>query len=286
MSTIKTILITGANGQLGQCFRSLEKDFPTYKFIFASRNELAIEQEDAINTFFEKTKIDVCINCAAYTAVDKAEMEREIAIQINDTAVGYLAKACKNNNAQFIHISTDYVFDGTATAPYKANEKTNPVNFYGQTKLDGELNAIKENKESIIIRTAWVYSNYGNNFVKTMMRLMNERVSIGVVNDQRGAPTYAPNLAAAIMHIIDKNNFVAGIYHYCNKGNISWYDFATEIAAKITTKCIVNPISTSQFPTPAARPAYSVLNTSKIEETFGVLIPEWKESLGECLRIY
>jgi dTDP-4-dehydrorhamnose reductase len=284
MSVIKTILITGANGQLGQCFRALENDFPTYNFIFATRNELAVENEDAINIFFAKNTIDVCVNCAAYTAVDKAETKRDIAIQINDIAVGYLAKACKNNNAQFIHISTDYVFDGTATEPYKTDDKTNPVNFYGQTKLEGELSAIKENPQSIIIRTAWVYSNYGNNFVKTMMRLMNERESIGVVNDQRGAPTYAPDLATSIMNIIEKNNFVPGIYHYSNKGNISWYDFAKEIALQIKTNCIINPITTTQFPTPAARPAYSILDTQKIEDTYFINIPDWKFSVAKCLR--
>jgi dTDP-4-dehydrorhamnose reductase len=283
MSTSKTILVTGANGQLGQCFKALSNLFPTYRFLFADREVLQITDAFAIDIFFAENKIDVCINCAAYTAVDKAETEREQAIAVNATAVGYLAKACARYNTQFIHISTDYVFDGNATAPYKADEKTNPVNFYGQTKLDGELNAIKENSQSIIIRTAWVYSNYGNNFVKTMLRLMNERESIGVVNDQRGAPTYAPDLAAAIMHIIDKNNFVAGIYHYSNKGNISWHDFATEIAAQINTTCIVNGITTVQFPTPAARPAYSVMDTSKIEEIFEVVVRDWKESLRGCL---
>jgi dTDP-4-dehydrorhamnose reductase len=284
MSTKKNILITGANGQLGQCFRELENTFPQYSFLFTDKNTLQITDANAIDTFFSNNNIDVCINCAAYTAVDKAESEKALAVEVNATAVGYLAKASATYNAKFIHISTDYVFDGTATLPYKADEKTNPVNFYGQTKLDGELNAIKENPKSIIIRTAWVYSSYENNFVKTMIRLMNEKESIGVVNDQRGAPTYAPDLAKAIMHIIEKNNFVAGIYHYSNKGNISWYDFATEIAKQINTRCIVNGITTSQFPTPAARPAYSVLDSSKIEETFLINIPDWKFSLSECMR--
>jgi dTDP-4-dehydrorhamnose reductase len=281
----KTILVTGAQGQLGREFQALQASFPQYHFLFADRNELQIADEDSINNYFFNNDIDVCVNCAAFTAVDKAEQERELATSVNATAVGYLAKACKKNNTQFIHISTDYVFDGTATSPYKPDDKTSPVNFYGQTKLEGELNAIKENENSIIIRTAWVYSSFGNNFVKTMMRLMNERETIGVVNDQRGAPTYAADLAATIMQIIDKNNFVASIYHYSNKGNISWYDFAKEIAAQINTTCIVNPISTAQFPTAAARPAYSVLDTSKIEETYGFIIPEWKESLKECIKL-
>jgi dTDP-4-dehydrorhamnose reductase len=283
MSDKKTILITGANGQLGREFKELSASFSPFNFLFASRNELEISNEQSVNDFFKNNNIDVCVNCAAYTAVDKAETEKELAIAVNATAVGFLAKACKKYNAQFIHISTDYVFDGTATLPYKTDDKTNPVNFYGQTKLDGELNAIKENENSIIIRTAWVYSGFGNNFVKTMIRLMKERESIGVVSDQRGTPTYAADLAAAIMQIINQDNFVAGIYHYSNEGNISWYDFAKEIAAQINATCIVNPITTTQFPTPAARPAYSVLDTSKIKNTFAITIPHWKDSLEKCM---
>ncbi len=281
----KIILITGAQGQLGREFEALQASFSQYNFLFAGRNELQIADEDSVTFFFTSNKIDICVNCAAYTAVDKAEQERALATSVNATAVGYLAKACKKHNTQFIHISTDYVFDGKATTPYKPDDKTSPVNFYGQTKLDGELNTINENENSIIIRTAWVYSHFGNNFVKTMLRLMNERESIGVVNDQRGAPTYAADLAAAIMQIIDKNNFVAGIYHYSNKGNISWYDFAKEIASQINTTCIVNPITTAQFPTTAARPAYSVLDTEKISSTFGLEINGWKESLRKCIKL-
>jgi dTDP-4-dehydrorhamnose reductase len=281
MSTVKTILVTGANGQLGQCFQALSNSFPEYLFLFADRNVLQITDATAIDIFFAENKIDICINCAAYTAVDKAETDTTLATDVNANAVGYLARACKKYSTQFIHISTDYVFDGTATSPYKTDDKTNPVNFYGQTKLDGELNAIKEN--SIIIRTAWVYSGFGNNFVKTMIRLMKERESIGVVSDQHGTPTYAADLAAAIMQIINQDNFVAGIYHYSNEGNISWYDFAKEIAAQINATCIVNPIATTQFPTPAARPAYSVLDTSKIKNTFAITIPHWKDSLEKCM---
>jgi dTDP-4-dehydrorhamnose reductase len=283
MSDKKTILITGANGQLGREFQELSVSFSSFNFLFASRNELEISNEQSVNDFFKNNNIDVCVNCAAYTAVDKAETEKELSIAVNATAVGFLAKACKKYNAQFIHISTDYVFDGTATSPYKTDDKTNPVNFYGQTKLDGELNAIKENENSIIIRTAWVYSSFGNNFVKTMIRLMKERESIGVVSDQRGTPTYAADLAAAIMQIINQDNFVAGIYHYSNEGNISWYDFAKEIATQINATCIVNPITTTQFPTPAARPAYSVLDTSEIKNTFTITIPHWKDSLEKCM---
>ncbi len=281
----KTILITGANGQLGREFQQLKNNFPEYKFLFVAKDELSIADEQAVNSFFTNNSINVCINCAAYTAVDKAETEKELATAVNSTAVGYLAKACKNNNAYFFHISTDYVFDGKGTNPYTEIEPTNPVNFYGQTKLNGELNAIKENEHSIIIRTAWVYSSFGNNFVKTMMRLMNERESIGVVNDQYGCPTYAADLAAAIMQIIISNNFVAGVYHYSNKGKISWYDFAKEIAEQTNSNCMLNGITTAQFPTPAARPSYSVLDSTKISSTFNIVIPEWKESLKTCLAL-
>ena len=284
-SSQKNILVTGAKGQLGQEFQQLEKNFPSLNFLFVSKNELSIADENAVNTFFKNKQIDICINCAAYTAVDKAETDKETAIAVNAIAVGYLAKACKNHNAKFIHISTDYVFDGKGIKPFTENDQTNPVNFYGQTKLSGELNAIKENEETIIIRTAWVYSSFGNNFVKTMIRLMNERESIGVVNDQYGCPTFAADLAQAIMQIIVGNNFLAGIYHYSNKGKISWYDFAKEISQQINSHCVVNEITTSQFPTPAARPSYSVLDTSKIAETFNITITEWKESLQKCLAL-
>ena len=281
----QNILVTGANGQVGREFQQLSKQFTYYNFLFVAKDDLSIADEKAVDIFFQNNLIDVCINCAAYTAVDKAETEKELTTAVNSTAVGYLAKACKIFNTQFIHISTDYVFDGKGTSPYKENDHTNPVNFYGQTKLNGEINAMKENEESIIIRTAWVYSSFGNNFVKTMMRLMNERESIGVVNDQYGCPTYAADLADAIMQIIASNKFVAGIYHYSNKGKISWFDFAKEIAEQLNSKCVVNGITSAQFPTPAARPSYSVLDTTKISSTFNIAIPEWKDSLKKCLDL-
>ncbi len=279
----KTILITGAQGQLGLEFQEIAKGQTPYNFLFASKEALSISDEQSIDHFFFKNKIDVCVNCAAYTAVDKAEQEKDLATTVNAKAVGYLAKACKKYNIQFIHISTDYVFDGTNSSPYKTTDKTNPVNFYGQTKLEGELYALKENENSIIIRTAWVYSQFGNNFVKTMIRLMKERESIAVVNDQFGGPTYAADLAGAIVQLTSTNKFVAGIYHYSNQGKISWYDFAKEIAQLIHSKCIVNPIATLQFPTPAARPKYSVLDTEKIQTTYGIVIPNWKDSLKKCI---
>ena len=281
----KTILVTGANGQLGSEINFIAKNYPVYDFIFADRSILSIVDEDAVNVFLKKNKIDFCINCAAYTAVDKAENEKENAILANATAVGYLAKVCKKYHTKFIHISTDYVFDGNAIEPYKTDDTTNPVNFYGSTKLQGEQIALLENNETIIIRTSWVYSIFGNNFVKTMMRLMNQRETIGVVNDQYGSPTYAADLAVVIMQIITSNKNHKGIYHYSNTGNISWYDFAKEIAAQIKTSCIVNPITTAQFPMPAKRPSYSVFDKSKITEDFGIEILDWKVSLVKCLEI-
>ena len=278
-----TILVTGANGQLGREFQQLENHYPTYTFLFLTKEQLSITDENAVNVFFKNNLINFCINCAAYTGVDKAETEQETAMEVNASAVGILARACKNHHAKFIHISTDYVFDGKGKIPYTEKDDTNPVNYYGQTKLTGEQNALVENNETIIIRTAWVYSSFGNNFVKTIIRLMKERASLGIVSDQFGSPTYAADLAEAIMKIIGTNNFNAGIYHYTNKGKISWYDFAKEILHRLNSICVVNAISTSQFPTPAARPSYSVLDTTKIEDTFQITIPEWKESLKKCL---
>jgi len=281
----KNILVTGANGQLGQDFRKIATLFLQCNFIFVTKEQLLITDEDAVNIFFKNNPIDICINCAAYTAVDKAETERDLATSVNATTVGYLAKACRIYNAKFIHISTDYVFDGKGTNPYTEIDVTNPVNFYGETKLNGEHKALKENKETIIIRTAWVYSSFGNNFVKTMLRLMKIKESIGIVNEQYGCPTYAADLAIAIMQIITSNNFIAGIYHYSNKGKISWYDFAKEISLQINSHCVVNGISTKEFPTPASRPFYSVLDTTKITDTFHIIIPEWKDSLKKCLSV-
>lgn len=283
MGSKKIILVTGAGGQLGSEFRDLEISFPEFTFLFEEKHSLQITDSLRVNKYFEDHQIDICINCAAYTAVDKAEQEKESAVEVNSRGVGYLAKACKEHSAVFIHISTDYVFDGTAVKPYVPDEITNPVNYYGLTKLEGEKEATNENAGAIIIRTAWVYSTHGNNFVKTMMRLMGDRESIGVVNDQQGSPTYAGDLAAAIMSIIIAGNFLPGIYHYTNSGVTTWYGFAKEIAAIIKTKCAVNPITTAQFPTPAARPAYSVLDTEKFRSVFNISIPKWQDSLKKCI---
>lgn len=282
-----TILVTGANGQLGKELQLLSLDLPSYTFLFVAKEGLNIADAAATEKYFAAQRIDFCINCAAYTAVDKAESEPENAFLVNGIAVATLAAVCKKNNSKLIHISTDYVFDGTATQPYKETDQTNPVSIYGQSKLQGEVLALENCPSTIIIRTAWVYSSFGNNFVKTMLRLMKERESINVVNDQFGCPTYAADLAAAIMQIIasGKSNENPGIYHYANAGITNWYEFAIAIKKLSGSACAVNPITTAAYPTAAKRPAYSVLDTSKITSTFQLAIPAWEDSLKSCLRL-
>ena len=287
MAENKTILVTGANGQLGSEMQVITIAYPNYNFLFVTKEKLAIDDEEAVKQYFLNHKIDYCVNCAAYTAVDKAETEVENALLINGTAVGNLAAICKLNNTQFIHVSTDYVFDGTATVPYKEDNAVSPVNSYGATKLKGEELALQNDPESIIIRTSWVYSSFGNNFVKTMLRLMKDKEQISVVSDQVGCPTYAADLASVIMQIIVSENPAsqAGIYNYSNAGVINWHQFAVAIKELSGSKCLVNPIPSSQYPTPAKRPSYSVLDTTKIQENFNILIPEWKDSLQKCLAL-
>lgn len=280
----QSILITGANGQLGTEFKQISKFFPHYHFVFASRDELDIADADSVNNFFNSSALSYCINCAAYTAVDKAETETEQAYNVNSRATENLAKASEEYNTRFIHISTDYVFDGTASSPYKEDSKTNPVSVYGKSKLEGEQKAIKANPDSVIIRTAWVYSQFGKNFVKTMLRLMNDKPEIGVVSDQVGSPTYAADIATAIMKIISSGDWYPGIYHFSNQGIISWHEFATAIKELSGSNCKVNPITTDQYPTPAKRPAYSVMDSSKISTTYNISLINWKQSLQTCLE--
>lgn len=279
-----SILVTGANGQLGNEFRMLESGYPGYEFIFLSKEQLSITDKESVEKAFGTYKPDWCVNCAAYTAVDKAESDTEQATAINATAAGILAEACATFNTKFIHISTDYVFDGSSSEPYREDHPTGPINAYGQTKLQGEQLVMKHNPNAIIIRTAWVYSFFGNNFVKTMMRLMKERESINVVEDQVGSPTYAADLAQVVMHIITQNAKANGIFHYSNEGRISWYEFALAIRDLTGSRCKVNPIPSQQYPTPAKRPQYSLLDKSKIASTFLVPIAHWKESLEICVR--
>ena len=277
------ILVTGSNGQLGKELKGVASLFPQFDFIFLSREDLPIHHFELVRNFFKGNHPQYLINCAAYTAVDRAETERDLAFRVNAEAVGILAAVCKEYNTSFIHISTDYVFDGTATVPYKEDSPTNPQSVYGASKLEGEKQAIKLNPDSIIIRTAWVYSEFGKNFVKTMLKLMSEREEINVINDQVGSPTYAADLAAAIMKVITDENWQPGIYNYSNEGMISWFDFAVVIKEAAGLTCKVNPISTTQYPTPAKRPAWSVLDKTKIQQTFGIKPPNWKESLITCL---
>jgi len=284
------VLVTGANGQLGSELKELLKTsnaYSKYHFFFTNKDTLDITNENAIQNFIEKHNITNIINCAAYTAVDQAEEDEVNADRINHLAVKYLAQISKEKNLAFIHISTDYVFDGTNHKPYIESDTTNPNAVYGKTKLYGEKALLDINpKNSIIIRTSWVYSSYGTNFVKTMLRLSKERDNLSVIFDQVGTPTYARDLAKAILDILPKlSNDTIEIYHYSNEGVCSWYDFATAIFELSNIKCKVSPIETKEYPTPATRPHYSLLNKAKIKNDFDLLIPYWKESLSRCLNI-
>jgi dTDP-4-dehydrorhamnose reductase len=280
------ILITGSNGQLGSEIRELSSNY-SYNFFFTDRNNIDITSKDSIRSFYQTNNINVIINCAAYTAVDKAESDEINADLVNRKAVKKLALVSQELNIKLIHISTDYVFDGKNFKPYKEEFQANPQGVYGKTKLDGENEMRDINpKNSIIIRTSWVYSSFGNNFVKTMLRLGKEKESLGVIFDQVGTPTYAKDLAKTILDIIPQiANEKVEIYNYSNEGVISWYDFAKEIMRMTKLNCKINPIETFQYPTPAKRPHFSLLNKSKIKSTFHIEIPYWKDSLDECLKI-
>lgn len=277
------ILVTGANGQLGSEMRTLAALHPQHLFLFNDRDEVDITDAKQVAECFAEFKPTYCVNCAAYTAVDKAETDAESAFQINATAVKNLAKACTQFNAKFIHISTDYVFDGMGAEPYGEDHPTDPVSVYGKTKLQGEKEALAENSDVIIIRTSWVYSQYGHNFVKTMLRLMPSRPEVSVVADQQGVPTYAADLAEAILHIINSGKWARGIYHFSNAGVITWHQFAQAIKELTASDCNVKAITTAEYPTPTARPAYSVMNTGKIQQVYGISLKDWKESLQLCL---
>lgn len=290
MPNIKTILVTGSSGQLGQSLKMITKEYPDYDFIFAQREQLDLSNGKSITEFFKQNKFDLIINCAAYTAVDKAESEPELADKINHQAVKQLAELAQQHNTRLIHISTDYVFNGTQYRPYIETDNVAPQSVYGETKLKGEqaLLAIMPNN-ALIIRTSWVYSEYGNNFVKTMLRLGKERDALNVIFDQVGTPTYAHDLAQAIMAIVNNHTFKQAnvnseIYHYSNEGVCSWYDFAKTIFELNNVSCDVSPIETKDYPTPAIRPHYSLLNQAKIKQSYKLTIPYWKNSLKQCLN--
>jgi dTDP-4-dehydrorhamnose reductase len=278
------IAVSGKDGQLGWELERISSGHPQFDFIFCSRNDLDITNQEQVTSFFSLHKPFAFINCAAYTAVDKAETDHESAYKINAEAVGFLAKQCSIHNTLFITFSTDYVFDGNGIAPYLENQPTKPINYYGYTKEAGEKFALELWEKSIIIRTSWVYSVHGNNFVKTMLRLMKERPEINVVNDQIGSPTYAKDLAETTMKIIGAGKADYGIYHFSNEGNISWFDFAMEIKRMSALSCKINPVSSSEFPTPAKRPKFSVLSKHRIISDFGIELKDWKESLEDCIK--
>ncbi len=293
---LKNILVTGCNGQLGNEMQLLANSNSQYNYFFTDimfpedtelgdrYQKLDITNEEEVRTFVHTNNIDCIVNCAAFTAVDKAESSEELCNLLNNIAPGYLAKAVGERGGSMVQISTDYVFDGTSHKPVTEELQTCPNSVYGRTKLDGEESVKAGCKNYIIIRTAWLYSTFGNNFVKTMIRLGKEKAELGVIFDQVGTPTYARDLAVAIMTAINKG-IIPGIYHFSNEGAISWYDFTKAIhrIAGITT-CQVKPLHTSEYPTPAARPHYSVLDKTKIKQTYGITIPYWEESLAECIE--
>ena len=278
------ILVTGCNGQLGNEIQLLEKCYDNHTFFNTDVQELDITNTDAVNRFVEDNKIDGIINCAAYTAVDRAESDIKLCTLINTDAPGILAAAIEQRNGWLVQISTDYVFDGKGYTPLTEDLPTSPIGVYGRTKLAGEQKAQQECSKTMIIRTAWLYSTFGNNFVKTMLRLGKERDSLNVIFDQVGTPTYARDLAAAILIAVDKG-VIPGIYHFSNEGVISWYDF-TKAIHRIAgiTDCDVKPIHTAEYPTPAERPHYSVLDKTKIKKTYDITIPYWEESLKSCIQ--
>ena len=289
MKKIKNILVTGSNGQLGRCLHDAIGDnkSSSYHYIFTDIDELDITDISAVADFVHKHKIDIVVNAAAYTAVDKAEIDPLDAFDVNGDGVWNLAHVCGEQNAFLIHISTDYVFDGTAKTPYKTNARTNPISMYGKSKLEGENAILFEQIPCIIIRTSWLYSKYGHNFLNTMLRLGKEKKEIKVVDDQFGTPTHAFDLAAAILQIIPQIDKIIKptVFHYANEGVTTWCGFAKEIMKMAQLPCIVHPITTDEYPTVAARPAYSVLNVSKIKKQFKIKILGWEESLGyEIMR--
>lgn len=278
------ILVTGAHGQLG---RSLQKEFAADKdieAIYTDAEDLDITNAEAVERFLQENPVDMVVNCAAYTAVDKAESDNLKAAAINSGAVGNLGQAAAKHGVRVIHISTDYVFSGENFRPYEENDEPYPQSIYGRTKLEGEGLLTSFCNDTMIIRTAWLYSEFGNNFVKTMLRLAGERDEISVVSDQVGSPTYAGDLAKAIHSVIKSDRWVPGIYHFTNEGVASWYDFTKAIFEITGKNTRVKPIRTSEYPTPAKRPLYSVLSKNKIKANYGIEIPYWRDSLKECIE--
>ena len=282
---MKKILVTGANGQLGQCLQKISSQFEEFEFIFTDSETLDITNKEEVNDFFWQNAPDFCINAAAYTAVDLAETEVEKAFLVNADGTENLAEACAENNAQFIHVSTDYVFDGENNLAYTEEDFTNPLGVYGASKLAGDELALEVNPCSVILRTSWVYSEFGKNFVKTMLNLFATKEELNIVADQFGQPTNANDLAEAIMKIIKSEKITPGIFNFSNLGRISWFDFAEKIAELSEAKIKLNAIETSQYPTPAKRPKNSVLDLDKISKTYAIQLKPWEESIEDCVQI-
>ncbi len=283
------ILITGAAGQLGNELKVVAKNFYGYNFIFTDLDTLDLANPQQTTDFISNNRPDWIINCAAYNLVDKAQSEPETAMAVNGTAVKNIVESIKGSETRFIHISTDYVYDGLANVPYNESVVANPASAYGKSKLAGEKFALQHHA-AMVIRTAWLYSSFGNNFVKTILRHAKEKESLRVVYDQTGTPTYAADLATAIMSIISgviRNQFAftAGIYNYSNEGICTWYDFAVEIVKEEGLNCIINPVLTKEYPLPAPRPVYSVMDKNKIKESYGLVIPHWRTSLEKCMEL-
>ena len=282
---MKKILVTGANGQLGQCLQKISSQFEEFEFIFTDSETLDITIKEEVNDFFWQNAPDFCINAAAYTAVDLAETDIEKAFLVNADGTENLAEACAENNAQFIHVSTDYVFDGENNLSYTEEDFTNPLGVYGASKLAGDELALEVNPCSVILRTSWVYSEFGKNFVKTMLSLFATKDELNIVADQFGQPTNANDLAEAIMKIIKSEKVTPGIFNFSNLGRISWFDFAEKIAELSDAKIKLNAIETSQYPTPAKRPKNSVLDLGKISKTYAIQLKPWEESIEDCVQI-
>jgi len=284
MSDLIKVLVTGSNGQLGNELKNLASINPEIQFEFTDIDELDITSLDEIEECYKENNFHYCVNCAAYTAVDKAEEDKKLATLVNAIAAEYLSKTAASHGVKYIHISTDFVYSGDNNRPYLEEDKTKPLSEYGRTKLLGENLALENNINSIIIRTSWLYSTFGDNFVKTMLRLSESKSELNVIYDQIGTPTYAKDLAEVIIQIIETGKFETGIYHYSNEGVASWYDFAKTIFEEKKINIKVNPISTEVYSTPAKRPPYSVMSKEKIKNRYGLEIPYWRDSLKKCLN--
>jgi len=280
-----TILITGSHGQLGNEMQQASAGFPAFRFLYTDVEDLDICDKKALDAFVKMNQVNIIVNCAAYTAVDKAEDDEALCYKINTDAVRNIGEIANENGIKVVHISTDYVFDGTNHIPYTEDQPVCPSSVYGKSKLAGEQALLESCKQTVIIRTAWLYSSFGNNFVKTMMKLGAERDSLNVIFDQIGTPTYAADLAKTILQVLSHNAFVPGIYHFSDEGVCSWYDFTKSIHRIAGIQCDVHPIETKDYPVRTPRPHYSVLNKAKIKSTYDLVIPHWEESLVKCIEI-